>query len=254
MMRKKRAEKKVLGLVGFPLGHSFSKKYFTQKFEKEGYGDFSYELFELPSLEQLPQIIQDQPNLIGFNVTIPYKTAILKMLDSIDPEAAVIGAVNTVKIENGKLQGFNTDVFGFEKSLQNFLNQNNPRIKNGLILGTGGASKAVQFVFKKKQIHFTLVSRTTRENSILYKDLNPSHFAGELIIVNTTPLGMQPLENLCPPIPFELLGERHLMFDLIYNPEKTVFLQRGKERGCPTQNGWDMLCFQAEKSWEIWKN
>jgi shikimate dehydrogenase len=241
----------LLGLIGYPLSHSFSKDYFTEKFKRLGLRDWSYELFPLSDLKELPSIIEREKDLIGFNVTIPYKTAIIDYLDELSPEAEETGAVNTVKIQRGEkifLKGYNTDISGFEKSLKPLLL---PQDLNALILGSGGASKAVQFVLRKLGIEFKIVSRNPEPGEIGYGELLtwsqlPS------IIVNTTPLGMKPDIESYPNIPYSLLNNTHLLYDLVYNPEETVFLQKGRERGCRIKNGLEMLHLQADKAWEIW--
>ncbi len=248
------SKKKILGLVGYPVSHSFSQFFFEEKFKNEGIEDYSYQLFPLPDLNELPQLLKNNPDIIGFNVTIPHKQAIYKIVKSGDETVKKLKAVNTVKISEGQLWGYNTDVFGFEKSLDNFLQKNTATVFSALILGSGGAAQAVKYVLAKKAIKYKIVSRQKRGTYVRYDDLCADDFRDALLIVNTTPLGMFPKTEDAPDIPYHLLSPRHLMFDLIYNPEKTVFLRRGEEMGCPIQNGWDMLRFQAEKSWEIWKN
>lgn len=246
------------GLIGWPLGHSFSKKYFTEKFNREGLADScSYELFPLDSIEKLPDLLASRPNLRGLNVTIPYKTAVIPFLDELDETARAVGAVNTIRIEkNGRLTGFNTDVIGFEKSLDILISDSdqsafhNPH--SAIILGTGGAAKAVAHVFRKKNWPFQLVSRKAGPGILSYEMVDKSLLSTHFLLVNTTPLGMAPNLDGCPPIPFEWLDERHWLFDLVYNPPETVFLRRGKMRGCRTKNGLEMLHLQAEAAWKIY--
>lgn len=236
---------KRFGLIGHPLGHSFSKTYFTEKFEQLSI-DACYENYDLTNINQLPQLIKQHPGLFGFNVTIPYKETILPFLDEIDPTAEALGAVNTVKVlPGGKLRGFNTDVIGIEKSLCINVNP-------ALILGTGGASKAIQHVLRKKNIPFHLVSRNPLKGHFTYVSLTPEDIGKHLFIINATPVGMTPKIDEAPLIPYEALTSQHVLFDLIYNPEETLFLKHGKEHGAQTINGLTMLHAQAEASWEIW--
>jgi shikimate dehydrogenase len=241
------------GLIGYPLGHSFSKKYFTEKFRNENISDCSYDLYPIEDINLLSGLIGKEPLLCGFNVTIPYKTSVISLLDFISPEAKEIGAVNVVKIErkDGRisLSGYNSDVTGFGNSLRPFLRND---IKSAIVLGTGGSSKAVCHVLKKLGIAVTLVSRDRKPGSIDYSELNPDLLADNFLIVNTTPLGMFPNVETFPPIDYDMLGGKHVLFDLVYNPELTSFLKMGKERGCTTVSGIKMLHLQAEKAWEIW--
>jgi len=244
---------KQFGLIGYPLSHSFSKKYFTDKFQEEGIRDCNYELYPIASIEELPDLLKKVPNLVGLNVTIPYKEQVLPFLEELDEGAAEVGAVNTIKIIKGKLSGYNTDVYGFEQSLQNFVIKNKlTPIKKALILGTGGAAKAVAYVLKKLEIDFHLVSRKARPGVISYEDINFSVLDEIQLIVNTTPLGMAPKIVTAPNIPYEALNAQHLLFDLVYNPKKTVFLSNGEQQGSYIINGYEMLIGQAEKSWQIW--
>lgn len=232
-------------LIGHPLGHSFSKAYFTKKFEREGI-DGCYENFDLADLEQLPSLLQQHPDLRGFNVTIPYKEAILPYLDEIDPVALEVGAVNTVKVlTDGKLIGYNTDVLGINSSLFT--------LHSSLILGTGGASKAVQFVLRKNNIPYKTVSRSKEKGDLTYQELTPEIIQSHLLIINATPVGMAPNIEEAPDIPYEAISAQHTLFDLIYNPEETLFLRYGREQGALTINGLAMLHAQAEASWKIWK-
>jgi shikimate dehydrogenase len=238
-----------LGLIGYPLSHSFSKKYFTEKFEKEQIGNYKYELFPLEKIEDLTHLLSSYPNMKGLNVTIPYKEAVLPFLKNINEEAAAIGAVNTIRIENGELTGYNTDVYGFEKSLKPFLK---PYHKKALILGTGGASKAIRFVLGKLGIEYKFISRTPNNSQWSYEAIDEKILADYQVIINTTPLGMSPKIDTCPNIPYHFLNKKHLLYDLVYNPSETLFLKRGKDAGASIKNGMEMLVLQAEKSWEIY--
>lgn len=247
---------KKLGLIGYPLGHSFSAGYFKSKFENEKIAGYSYENFEIDSINLLPKIINENPELLGLNVTIPYKEAVIPFLDELSPEAAAIGAVNTIKITRTdgtiKLKGFNTDCHGFSESLKPFLASNH---YNALILGTGGAAKAVEYVLKNIGIEVMYVSRNaSKKNEISYEVLNEVAMKRFPLIINSTPLGMFPKIDVCPNIPYEYIDSKNLLFDLIYNPEETLFLKKGKEKGAITLNGLQMLKLQAEKAWEIWTN
>jgi len=239
------------GLIGYPLTHSFSEDYFGRKFKKEGISDHRYDLFSLEKIEGLISILGKTENLKGLNVTIPYKEKVISYLYEIDSEAAEVGAVNTIKIIDGKLYGFNTDVYGFEVSLLKFLNKK--KVK-ALVLGTGGASKAIQFVLEKNKIEFKVVSRSPSKGDLIYKNLDVKVIENHSLIINTTPLGTYPKTDECPEIPYEYLNSKHYLYDLVYNPEKSLFLQRGEEKGGMIKNGLEMLELQAEKAWEIWKN
>lgn len=241
-------------LIGYPLSHSFSKKYFTQKFEKENIPHHEYFLSPLEKIENFPKLLFAHPNLAGLNVTIPYKEKVIPYLDEISEEAKAIGAVNTIKIKDGKLKGFNTDVYGFEKSLVDFLTKKEKQIvvKNALVLGTGGAAKAVVFILKKLGINPILVSRKKEKGDLTYNDLDTIIFDKYRLIVNTTPLGMLPNLEGCPDLPFHRMNAKFYLYDLVYNPEKTVFLKRGESQGAAIKNGLEMLHLQAEKAWEIW--
>ncbi|MEE9439607.1 MAG: shikimate dehydrogenase [Saprospiraceae bacterium] len=235
-----------LGLIGFPLSHSFSPGYFSEKFKTHNLPNHEYKAYPIEDISQLLDIL-DQ-GVTGLNITIPYKEQILPYLDIISNDAYEIGAVNTLKIENGKLAGYNTDVIGFEKSLLKLLG--NAKIESALILGTGGAAKAVQFVLKKLSINYQIVSR--KASYLNYKDLQKQDIIKSQLIINTTPLGMYPHVDKCPDIPYEYLSSKHFLYDLVYNPEKTLFLNNGDEKGSKTKNGYDMLIIQAEESWKIW--
>ena len=241
----------LFGLIGNPLSHSFSKKYFAEKFEKERLLDFHYENFQLESINELEKVLR-LPGLQGLNVTIPYKEKVLSFLDESSNEVKQIGACNCIKIKNGKLIGYNTDAIAFKNSLLKKLNFS--LNLHALVLGTGGASKAVQFVLEELKINFQLVSRTPSVNQISYTQLDESVMQKCKLIINTTPLGMFPMQSKMPLIPFELLNSENFLFDLIANPAQTEFLKRGKEKGATIQNGLGMFQIQAEESWKIWNN
>jgi shikimate dehydrogenase len=237
------------GLIGYPLGHSFSKKYFEAKFEKEGIKDCLYDLYEIEDITLFPKIVKENPELIGMNVTIPYKEKVIPYLDQLDPACQKIGAVNTIQFLNGKTIGHNTDVIGFEKSLLPLLKNHH---QNALILGTGGAAKAVQFVLEKLNISFKYVSRKKAKEHLLYTDLNEEIIEKYTLIINTTPLGMFPKIDNLPNLPYQFISKKHLVYDLIYNPLETAFLQKAKAQGATIKNGLEMLQIQAEESWKIW--
>jgi len=245
---------KQFGLIGHPLSHSFSEKYFTEKFKKENITDASYQLFDIDAIEKINTIVKENKNLVGLNVTIPYKETIFDYLDEIDPIAAEIGAVNTIKInkETGLKKGYNTDYYGFKKSLKPFLAIEHQR---ALILGTGGASKAIFYALKELNIDCLFVSRTPKnENEISYEEVNNYVIQHHQLIVNTTPIGTFPNTEEKPLIPYEFLSDQHLLYDLVYNPTETSFLKEGKQKNCITLNGLEMLKLQAEKAWEIWNS
>jgi len=246
---------KKYGLIGYPLTHSFSKRFFTEKIEKEKI-DATYENFEIESISWFPEIIKNNPGLNGLNVTIPYKEKVIPFLDELDEAAEKVGAVNTVKINRPEdtvfLKGFNTDTFGFEASLKPLLK---PHHTKALILGTGGASKAIKFVLNKLGIDFLSATRgELKENVIRYENIDKKMMSERLLIVNATPLGTYPKTETFPPIPYEYISEKHLLFDLVYNPEETQFLKKGKEKGAAVKNGYEMLLQQALKSYEIWNS
>lgn len=253
---------KRFGLIGFPLSHSFSNRYFTEKFRKENLQNCIHEVYPLADLSEFRSLLEKNQDLLGLNVTIPHKETIIPYLDELDPTAAAVGAVNTIKVissfnqKKPFLKGYNTDVFGFANALKPFLKNNHQR---ALILGTGGASKAVASVLKELGIDFYFVSRSPEmaklpANSTVfsYSELNQNHLQACQLIVNSSPCGMSPNQHECPPIPYEFITADHLLFDLIYNPEETIFLQKGKEKGALIQNGLSMLYLQAEASWKIW--
>jgi shikimate dehydrogenase len=240
------------GLVGKILGHSFSKSYFEKKFKDLHLTDCAYSNFEIDTIEKIKLLIRERPELKGLNVTIPYKESVMPLLDELSAEAKEIGAVNCIKIQDNKLIGYNTDVYGFAQSIKPFLDTNHQR---ALILGTGGASKAVASALKKVgvEIYFVTSSATKQtENTFFYSELNDLVLNAFKLIVNTTPLGTFPNVNECPALPYHCFTPQHLAYDLIYNPEQTLFLKQAKEKGSITLNGLSMLQLQAEKSWEIW--
>lgn len=241
------------GLVGNPISHSFSQRYFLEKFEKERISDARYDLFPLERIDLLPQFFATHPELMGFNITIPYKESILPYLSEIDPVVASIGAVNVAKkLEDGRWKGFNTDYYGFMESLNTIGDSSFWRGKTALIFGTGGGSKAVKSAFQSLQISYVMVSRSDRFHFLTYDNLTRDQIEGADILVNTTPVGMWPnvLDTL--PIPFEGISEKHIALDLIYNPTQTLFLKNASMRGARTLNGLNMLKIQAELSWKIW--
>jgi shikimate dehydrogenase len=243
---------KLFGLIGYPLSHSFSKKYFTEKFISEGIEGHSYELFEIEHVEEIKNIIARHPELIGFNVTIPHKETIIPLLDHLDKSAEMVGAVNVVCLQNNILTGYNSDFYGFNTSLWRWLPADKKNL-SAVILGTGGAAKAVKSVLKVNNIPYKLTSRTNSAETITYEALAASSLIKESkLIINTTPLGMAPNTDQYPAIPYEQISEHHFVFDLIYNPAETIFLRKAAARGAATKNGLEMLQLQAEKSWEIW--
>lgn len=238
---------KQVGLIGRNISYSFSENYFAEKFQQEQIPDVHYKTFDLKEIEDVNELFLN-PDLKGFNVTIPYKEAILPFLDELDPVAQEIGAVNCVKIENGRKIGFNTDAFGFENSLMPLLKFHH---QNALILGDGGAAKAIKYSLAKHLIEFKTV---TRKGDFRFSDLTDDHISTHSIIINCTPVGTFPDVEACPELPYESLNSQHLLYDLIYNPSKTEFLKRGEAKGAIIKNGLEMLVLQAEKSWEIWNS
>ena len=237
------------GLIGFPLGHSFSQKYFNNKFETENIIESVFDLFPITEISTFHSLISEHKDLKGVSVTIPYKETVINLLTHVDEAASEIGAVNCIKISAGITTGYNTDVIGFENAIKPILK---PHHQKALILGTGGGSKAVQYVFKKLGIEFLVVSRVNKQPFIQYQELNELICADYNIIVNATPVGMSPNVDAFPEIPYQLLNEKHLLFDLIYNPDETMFLKKGREAGAQTKNGHEMLITQAEANWKIW--
>jgi shikimate dehydrogenase len=241
---------KLYGLLGYPLSHSFSKKYFDEKFAKENITDAVFENFSLESIELLNEILQ-RKELQGFAITIPYKRDVISFLHESTDAVKKMNACNCVKINNGKLFGFNTDVIGFEKSFKKYLQPHHTR---ALILGTGGASSAVEFALRKLNITYKFVSRNRKENQLGYEDLNEEILQEYTVIINASPLGTYPATDECPAIPYSFISSKHYLFDLVYNPYETKFLRLGKERGATIQNGYDMLVLQAEENWKIWNS
>ncbi|MEO7307225.1 MAG: shikimate dehydrogenase [Ferruginibacter sp.] len=241
---------KQYGIIGFPLTHSFSKQYFTEKFQKEGIRDCNYETYPIKSIYEIEDIIKQNPDLRGLNITIPYKQLVIRHLDSFSEIPMGLNACNCIKIKEGKLLGYNTDVLGFEHS---FLPHLKDHHKAALILGNGGATEAVKFILKKLGINYKIVSRKIHDGSELtYQDLGKPIFDENKIIINTTPLGTFPNINECPDIPYQFLTPDHFLFDVVYNPEKSLFLQKGEAAGASIKNGHEMLIIQAEESWRIW--
>lgn len=238
------------GLIGKNISYSFSKQYFTDKFEQENLPNFSYENFDISDINQLQSIVAETLYLKGLNVTIPYKESVFPFLDKIDKKALAIGAVNTIKItKKQKLKGYNTDYYGFKKAIKPYLK---PHHKKALILGTGGASKAVAYALHTLEIEYKFVSRNPKMEQLSYEDLNSEIFNEYHIVINCTPLGTFPNIAEFPPLPYSFFTNKHLAFDLIYNPAETSFLQKAKEFKSETLNGYQMLIFQAEKAWRIW--
>jgi shikimate dehydrogenase len=244
---------KLFGLIGFPLSHSFSKQYFLDKFQREKIEGCNFENFELARMDEVKKMIETHPDLEGFAITIPYKKKIIHYLYDATEEVKQMVACNCVQIKDGKLFGHNTDIIGFEKSLREHLL---PRHSKALILGTGGAAHAVEFVFKKLGIDFLFVSREKigRKDTIRYEQINENIMAQHTLIIHTTPLGTFPKVDECPAIPYSLITPQHYLFDLVYNPEKTLFLSRGEQQGATIKNGYDMLVIQAEENWKIWNS
>jgi len=259
------------GLIGFPLSHSFSKKFFAEKFKAENIEDATYDLYPIEHIKDLQDLLDEHPDICGLNVTIPHKIKVLPFLDWIEHDARKAGAVNCIRItaespvlaafsgevgvkgHDFRLEGYNTDIYGFETSLKPLIGDGN---EDALVLGDGGAAKAVKCVLENLGITYKIVTRTHNPDPayILFKDLQAHHIMHHKIIINTTPIGTFPKVDECPPIPYEFIDGDHLLYDLIYNPEETLFLQKGRERGAKTKNGYEMLVLQAEKSWEIWNS
>lgn len=242
------------GLIGYPLGHSFSQAFFTEKFTREGI-DAVYDNYEIADAHMLLDIVRDNPDLCGLNCTIPHKQAIIPLLDWLSPEAEEIGAVNVIKIcreeEGVKLHGYNSDLIGFTESIRPLLR---PHHRKALILGTGGASRAIRVALTHLGIEWTLVSRHAAPNILTYDDITAETLREYQVIVNCSPVGMHPHIDEAPPLPYEVLNAKHLLFDLIYNPEETLFLKRGAQQGTATKNGLEMLHLQALASWDIWQS
>lgn len=245
---------KKYGLIGYPLGHSFSMGYFNEKFKNEAINAV-YENFEIPDIQDITTVIGSNPDLAGFNVTIPYKEKVMDYLDYIAPEAAEIDAVNVVKVthngERAVLKGFNSDVVGFVNSIKPLLR---PLHKKALVLGTGGASKAVEYGLRKLGLETIKVSRTEKDYTITYGQVTPELLSEYKVIVNCTPCGMAPHFDECPNLPYDSIDDSFLLYDLIYNPEETLFLRKGKEKDATVKNGLEMLLLQAEEGWNIWNS
>ena len=241
---------KRFGLIGKKLGHSFSAKYFAEKFEREGLQECDYSLYELPEIECVKEFMLT-PDLVGFNVTIPYKQQIIPYLDALDAQAREVGAVNCVKIErDGRRVGYNTDVDGIRLSLDKLLGEE--KVGSALVLGTGGASQAVQYVLRERRICYKVVSREKSKADLTYDDLTQDVMATHRLIINASPVGMYPACDNCPDIPYAMLSGSHFLFDLVYNPLTTRFMELGAEQGAATLSGIDMLYAQAESAWRIW--
>ena len=244
----------VYGLIGYPLGHSFSQTFFNQKFEAEGI-NARYENFAIPDIGDFMEVFAETPNLDGLNVTIPYKQQVMAYLNDVDPVAQRVGAVNVIQVIRGKadndfrLIGFNSDIVGFTRSIAPLLQ---PHHKRALVLGTGGASRAVCCGLQDVGVEPQLVSRTKRDGVLTYDELTPEVMASHTVIVNTTPLGMYPHVDECPDIPYDLINSDFLCYDLLYNPDTTLFMKRAEEHGATVKNGLEMLLLQAFESWEIW--
>ncbi len=241
------------GLIGYPLGHSFSKQYFTEKFLSENLNNCQFEAFPIASINEFPALLKTNKNLKGLSVTIPYKEAVLNFVDEVSEEVKFIGATNSIKIINDKLIAYNTDIVGFKESFVKLLQ---PHHTKALVLGTGGASKAVQYVLAKLGIAYLVVSRNPdlNEGEISYTMIDGSIMNDYSIIINASPVGTSPNESVCPQIPYSFINEKHYLFDLVYKPEKTLFLKNGEDNGAQIKNGFDMLIIQAEASWKIWNN
>lgn len=238
------------GIIGFPLAHSFSQRYFTEKFSAQQLAGCEYNEFPIESINELPALINQDHSLKGLNVTIPYKKQVLEFLHDRSAIPKGLDACNCIKIIDGKGVGFNTDIIGFQHSLQPMLSAHH---KKALVLGSGGAAAAVCFVLKKLQIDYVLVSRNNKSNDVIsYADLDSEIMKTHLLIINTTPLGTFPKVDACPDLPYHLLGPDHFLYDLVYNPERTLFLKKGEEAGASIKNGYEMLVIQAEESWKIW--
>ena len=240
------------GLIGYPLQHSFSISYFNEKFQNE-YINAKYINFEIPTIDALPEILASNPELKGLNVTIPYKEKVISFLDTVSPEARAIGAVNVIRVEHKGndivLKGYNSDLIGFTQSIQPMLR---PYHKKALILGTGGASKAINYGLKSLGLDTVLVSRFERPGTIQYEKITPEVIEEYNVIVNCTPCGMYPKVDCCPKLPYEAMDSRNILYDLIYNPDQTLFMKRGAQYGANTKNGLEMLLLQAFASWEFW--
>lgn len=242
---------RVFGIIGYPLTHSFSQKYFTEKFEQEHISDATFLQFPIENIDALTGVLLDHPNLKGFAVTIPHKKSVLQFLHDATDAVQEMGAANCILLKDGKLYGYNTDVVGFEKSFAPLLL---PHHTKALILGTGGAAAAVEYTLRKQGITYKFVSRTKNEDNLTYDELNEEVMQAYTVVINTTPLGTFPKVDEAAAIPYHLLTPRHYLFDLVYNPAETKFLRLGKEHGAVVKNGHDMLIIQAEENWKIWNS
>ena len=243
---------KLFGLIGYPLGHSFSKQYFTEKFEREGITDCAFEAFPIASIDEFTALLKNNSSLKGLSVTIPYKEQVLQFVDELTAEVKVIGAANSIKIDDGKLTAYNTDIVGFEKSFVKLLK---PHHTKTLVLGTGGASKAVQYVLHNLSVDFLIVSRSKQNsNQITYDEIDEAIMKEYPVIINCSPVGMYPNDSIAPAIPYQFISTNHYLYDLVYKPAETLFLKNGKEKGAAVQNGYEMLLIQAEESWRIWNS
>jgi shikimate dehydrogenase len=240
---------RLYGLIGKTLSHSFSKGYFAKKFATEGIADCAYESFELSNIDEFPRLISSHPELCGLNVTIPYKEAVLPFLDEQSEDVEAIGACNCIKVQGGKLIGYNTDAYGFKTSIKPHLKSHH---QQALVFGSGGASKAIQYVLKELGIRFKVVSRKPLPNELPYEAIDKEVLKAHTLLVNTTPLGMYPNIDSCPLIPYKHLTSAHFLYDAVYNPVKTLFLEKGERQGAQICNGYQMLIEQAEESWRIW--
>ena len=246
------SEKRLFGIIGFPLTHSFSERYFNNKFEAEGIKDAYFKPFSIEHIESVKEILASHSDLNGFAITIPHKKAILPFLNESTQEVKRMGACNCVRVKDGVLTGFNTDVIGFEQS---FIKKLQPHHKKALILGSGGAAAAVEFVLQKLGIDYRFVSRNKNDDAtnLTYEELNQKVFTDYTVVINTTPLGTFPKVDEAPAIPYHLLTTNHYLFDLVYNPAETKFLRLGKEQGAAIENGYEMLVIQAEANWKLWQ-
>lgn len=236
------------GIIGYPLGHSFSRGFFTEKFARESI-DAQYLNFEIPDVAMLSDVLRDNPELRGLNVTLPHKQAVIPLLDEMSEEAMEIGAVNVIRVRNGKLKGFNSDIIGFTNSIMPLLQ---PHHKKALVLGTGGASKAIRVGLNRLGIEWTYVSRSPRDGMVTYEDITAETLQEYTVIINCSPVGMFPKVDAAPAIPYELLSPQHLLFDCVYNPEETLFMKKGRKQGATVKNGLEMLHLQAVASWDFW--
>lgn len=236
------------GIIGYPLGHSFSKGFFTEKFARESI-NAQYLNFEIPDVAMLPDVLRNNPELRGLNVTLPHKQAVIPLLDEMSEEAMEIGAVNVIRVRNGKLKGFNSDIIGFTNSIKPLLQ---PHHRKALVLGTGGASKAIRVGLNRLGIEWTYVSRSPRDGMVTYEDITAETLQEYTVIVNCSPVGMFPKVDAAPAIPYELLSPQHLLFDCVYNPEETLFMKKGRKQGATVKNGLEMLHLQAIASWNFW--